>query len=327
MIFKCKNCGGNMVYEPGRGQMYCPYCESLNSEDIVRDDTMTVCGNCGAPISPGRYVSSGKCEHCGSYIIFDERVSDIFKPHLILPFKVNKNMAVDALEKEFHKRTFTPSSFLSHKSLEYMEGIYVPFWMYDYQAHYDFAGQGTKVRSWRSGNIEYTETSYYNVYRKMEADFDKVPVDASFRMDDGEMDLMEPYAYQALEEFDPKYMSGFNGEIYNQSAPELEGRAKVKVREASDSLLQESLQEYTTITPGHKNLNLDRNGLHYALMPVWQYLYQYNGKTYRFHVNGQTGKVVGKTPVSIGKVLMYSLTAMVSASAIVSLLLAIAEVF
>ena len=30
----------------------------------------------------------------------------------------------------------------------------------------------------------------------MEADFDKVPVDASFVMDDGEMDLMEPYAYQ-----------------------------------------------------------------------------------------------------------------------------------
>ena len=35
----------------------------------------------------------------------------------------------------------------------------------------------------------------------MDADFDKVPVDASFVMDDGEMDLMEPYAYQELEDF------------------------------------------------------------------------------------------------------------------------------
>ena len=53
MIFKCKNCGGNAVYEPGRKMMYCPHCESLDSEDIVPDNTMTECVNCGAPINIG----------------------------------------------------------------------------------------------------------------------------------------------------------------------------------------------------------------------------------------------------------------------------------
>lgn len=326
MIFKCRNCGGNIVYEPGRGQMYCPHCDSLNSEDIVKDDVMGVCGNCGAPLTLGKYDSSGKCEHCGSYIVYDERVSGTYEPHLLLPFKINKDMAVEALEKEFQKRTFTPSDFLSRKSLEHLEGIYVPFWLYDYMARYDFVGQGTKVRSWRSGDTEYVETSYYNIIRKMEADFDKVPVDASIRMDDGEMDLMEPYSYQALERFDPKYMSGFFGEIYNQGASELEGRARLKVRDASDNLLQESLLGYASVTPGRKDLNLEGRGIHYALMPVWQYLYQYNGKTYRFHVNGQNGKVVGKTPTSIARVLLYSLTTMVSVSAIVSMLFALVGV-
>ena len=38
-----------------------------------------------------------------------------------------------------------------------MEGIYVPFWLYDYKACYDYTGEGVRVRTWTSGNTEYTE--------------------------------------------------------------------------------------------------------------------------------------------------------------------------
>ncbi|MCH5253287.1 MAG: hypothetical protein J1F41_00060 [Lachnospiraceae bacterium] len=326
MIFKCKNCGGNIVYEPNRKKMYCPHCESLDSENVIKEGSLTQCGNCGAPISVGQYTSADRCTHCGSHIVFDERVEGIYEPHLILPFKVDKEKAVEALNKEFSKRVFTPSGFLSQKSLEQMRGIYVPFWLYDYQAHYHFQGEGTKVRSWRSGNTEYVETSYYEVIRQMEAGFERVPVDASFVMDDGEMDLMEPYTYQELEEFQPKYMSGFYGEMYNQGAPELEGRAQVKVQKASEELMQQSLTGYNSVRPIRKDLNLDRNGINYALMPVWMYEYRYRGEVYRFHVNGQTGKVVGKTPVSRLKVLLYGLSAMISVSVMTSLAIAILEV-
>ncbi len=323
MIYKCRNCGGNTIYEPSRKRMFCPHCESLDSENIVREGSLTQCGNCGAPISPGQYESAGRCSHCGSYLIHDERIGGVYEPHLILPFQLNKEMAVQRLNQEFRKKTFMPAGFLSRKSLEKMQGIYVPFWLYDYQTHYDFEGEGTRVRVWTQGDTEYTETSYYHIIRQMEADFDKVPVDASFMMDDGEMDLMEPYTYKELEDFNPKYMSGFEGEVYNQSAPELEGRAQGKVRDASESLMRRSLGGYNSIRPGRRNLNLHRNGICFALMPVWMYLYQYEGKTWRFHVNGQTGKVTGKTPVSKGKVVAYSLTVMLSVSTIFYLVSAI----
>ncbi|MCH5248514.1 MAG: hypothetical protein J1E98_01210 [Lachnospiraceae bacterium] len=325
MIFKCKNCGGNAVYEPGRKKMYCPHCEGIDAQYIVNEGSLTQCGNCGAPIETGPYTSADRCVHCGSYIVFDERVEERYKPNMILPFKINKDMAVEALNTEFKKRTFTPATFLSEKSLNNMQGIYVPFWMYDYQAHYDFRGQGTKVRTWISGNTEYVETSYFDVIRKMDADFDKVPVDASIAMNDGEMDLMEPYTYQELEGFDPKYMSGFFGEVFNQGADELEERAKMKAKSATEELMQQSLSGYSSMKTEVKNLNLNRSGLYYALMPVWLYQYDYRGETYRFHVNGQTGKVVGKTPVSKAKVLLYGLTTMVSVSAIMYLAIAILE--
>ncbi|MCM1086966.1 MAG: TFIIB-type zinc ribbon-containing protein [Muribaculaceae bacterium] len=326
MIFKCRNCGGNTVYDPGRKKMYCPHCESIDSETMVEEGSITCCGNCGAPLDISPYTSADRCAHCGSYLVFNERVEGVYEPHLILPFQVDKDKAVEALNREFYKRTFTPSGFLSEKSLEGMKGVYVPFWLYDYQAHYSFHGQGTKVRSWQSGNMRYVETSYYQIIRQMEAGFEKVPVDASIAMNDGEMDLMEPYQYQELEGFLPKYMSGFYGEVYNQSAPELEGRAQVKARNASEELMKQSLAGYNTIQAADKQLNLDRCGVHYALMPVWMYLYQYRGQTYRFHVNGQTGKVVGKTPVSKGKVLLYGFSVLAYVSAIVQLALSILEI-
>lgn len=187
-----------MIYEAGKKSMYCPHCESTDSEYIVNEGSITVCGNCGAPITVGQFTSSDNCAHCGSSLVFNERIEGGYRPNLILPFTVNKDAAVEALNKEFDKRTFTPASFLSEKSLKNIRGMYVPFWLYDYQADYDFSGEGRKVRSWISGDTEYTETSYYNVIRQMKTDFDKVPADASNVMEDGEMDLMEPYTYEEL---------------------------------------------------------------------------------------------------------------------------------
>ena len=112
MIFKCKNCGGSTVYEPGRKSMYCPHCEGINREDIIHEGSLTQCGNCGAPITTGQYTSADRCVHCGTPIVFDERVEGRFRPNLILPFKINKDTAVEALNKEFKKRTFTPATFL-----------------------------------------------------------------------------------------------------------------------------------------------------------------------------------------------------------------------
>lgn len=326
MIYKCKNCGGNVVFEPSRGRMYCPHCEGEDSEDEIRGGALTQCANCGAPLDVQKYASSGRCEHCGCYIVFDERVEGVYEPHMILPFRLNRDSAVEAMEREFGRRLFTPRDFMSTKSLEKMAGLYVPFWLYDYQARYDFAGEGTKVRSWRSGDTEYVETSYYEVIRRMDVDFDRIPADASYVMEDGVMDLMEPYDYHALMEFAPKYMSGFYGEVYNQGAPELEDRAQAKARGAAEELLQGSLQGYSSVRPLRKDLNLQRDGVNYVLMPVWQYRYSYRGKSYLFHVNGQTGKVVGTTPVSTGKVLAYGVSVFAVVTAACRLALSILEI-
>lgn len=326
MIYKCKNCGGNVVYHPDKKKMYCPHCDGTDSEEEVKSGTMTECANCGAPMEITSFTSACRCGHCGSYTILEERVEGEHAPHLILPFKISKERAVKLLEKEFQSRFFTPMTFLSAATLEGMEGIYVPFFLYDYLANFDYAGMGTKVRSWRSGNTEYIETSYFRVERNLDIDFDRIPVDASINMDDAKMDMLEPFDEKALEQFQKKYMSGFQAEKNSEGLAELEPRAQEKARRDSEELLRESLSGYTTLNAERKHLNLQRQTAEYALLPVWVYNYSYHGQKYTYYVNGQSGKILGKTPLSKGKVFAYGGTAWAFLSAMLLLVKMILEV-
>ncbi len=294
-----------MVYSPEHNKMFCPHCDGTDSEEKAVSTAKEECINCGAALEIGKYNSTCKCEYCGSYMILDGRVDGTYRPRLILPFKIGKKNVVERMRQEFKSRVFTPDSFLSEATLEEMKGIYVPFWLYDYEAKCDYAGTGTKIRVWVSGDTEYTETSYYHVERNMDIDFSRIPVDASIEMADDKMDLMEPFGYEQLEAFKEEYLSGFYGEIYNMEAGELEKRAEGKAGEAAEVLLGQSVAGYATLMQDRKTIDFRQGGACYALLPVWRYLYKYKDIVYEFYVNGQTGKIVGETPVSRKKVLAY----------------------
>ncbi len=326
MLFRCKNCGGNTVYSPEKGKMYCPHCDGIDSGEIEGAGIRAECVNCGAPLEIKEYNSTCKCEYCGSYIILDERVEGEYRPRMVLPFQIGMKRAVELLKEEFKSRVFTPGTFLAESTLEEMKGMYVPFWLYDYKADINYIGKGTKVRVWTGGDTEYTETSYYRVARNMGIDFRKVPVDASIAMPDDVMDLMEPFDYNASKEFQAEYMSGFYGEIYNEGADSLEERAKRKAENDADVLLKDTLGGYTSLIPERKDICLSRKEANYALLPVWRYIYKYQEKDYPFYVNGQTGKIIGSTPVSRKKVLAYGGTVFAAVWMALSFLIGIMEI-
>ena len=51
---------------------------------------------------------------------------------------------------------------------------------------------------------------------------------------------------------------------------------------------------------------------YYTFLPVWRYVYRYQGTNYEFFVNGQTGKAIGTPPTS--KARMFSWFAAVTFS-------------
>ncbi len=299
-----------MVYSPEKHGMYCPFCESEKSQE--RQDSqgreLTVCPNCGGEVPVGVHTSATQCPYCDSYLIFNERVEGAYTPKMMIPFQIGKETCKQFIRDKFKKFRFAPVDFLSEVRLNSMQGVYVPYWFFDYETECYFQGEGTKVRVWRSGNTEYMETSFYAVYRNMEINFRKIPADASEQMPDDVMDLVAPFDYGQMVEFSPEYMSGFYGEKYNVEAGEVENRANHLMKTDAMKFLKESYAGYHSVRAARQDVAVKKSQAEYGLLPVWKYIYRYKEQDYPFYVNGQTGKIVGTVPVSTGKVWGYTAT-------------------
>ncbi len=311
MIFKCRNCGGNTIYSPDHKTMFCPYCNSTDSEEkqAGAEEKTVSCPSCGGALDIREYMSAFQCPYCDSYLIADERVTGDYTPQLMIPFFFSKEKVKGLMREKFKKAVFTPSDFFSDVKLDSMKGMYVPFWLYDYHVHGRYEGTGKKIRTWVSGNRSYTETSVYRIKRDMEVEFEKMPVDASLVMPDATMDLMEPFQYREMEGFREAFLSGFSAECYNLDALACERRALDKAKEDASNILKQSISGYTGMVASSDNtVTMTRTDSKYALLPVWIYNYVYKNETYTFHINGQTGKIVGKLPLSVKKVWAYGAT-------------------
>lgn len=228
MFYRCKSCGGNVIYDPKKKAMVCESCGNGGEPDLISQEKKHVCNNCGAEIEADKIDLSLKCPYCGTYVIFEDRMENEYEPNLVLPFALDKHKALDLLKEKFAKQMFLPGNFCAASTIESMQGLYVPFWMYDLHTHVHFEGEADKVRTWDEDDYECTETSTYRILRDFDVDYDKIPVDASKVMPDKMMDLMEPYKYGELGDFDAKYLSGFQAEVYDEDKNTLLPRAKKK---------------------------------------------------------------------------------------------------
>ncbi len=312
-----------MVFSPKNQKMICLHCNQLDTHEKKTNESLVTCISCGADITPGEFVSSSKCPYCGTYVIYDERVSDKYQPDVIVPFKLDRDTVFNTLDREFEDRLFTPTKFLTEATYKDLEGKYIPFFLYDFAADGEYLGVGTKERSWRSGDYTYYETSYYDVERVMHAEYENIPADASTEMPDDKMDLLEPYDYHELLSFDPKYLSGFFGEIYNEPSMAYRDRAYKKALSSAKKIMKDSISGYTTLKAKVDKMDVKDKDVEYALFPVWVYNFKWKDKDNKIYVNGQTGKVIGRTPVSKIKVLAYTLSTGIISFACMELLIKI----
>ena len=77
------------------------------------------------------------------------------------------------------------------------------------------------------------------------------------------------------------------------------------MQEYSETLLRRTVQGYTTVTSATTGVRIDKSHWEYTLMPIWILTYKHKGKNFTYAMNGYTGKVYGKIPLSILKLLLH----------------------
>lgn len=311
--YKCPNCGSGMNFDSASGMLSCPSCGRQDKIDDSSDPLLVQtfeegeaveyhCNSCGADIITEPETSATTCSFCGSAVVLADRLSGQLAPSKVIPFAISKQQAEQAFRKWCRGGLLTPRGFMTANRIKGITGIYVPFWLYELNNEIEVQGHGTKVRTYTRGEYRYTETQHYEVYRKIRLNYNKVPVDASEKMSDELMDRLEPFPYGQLKTFNSPYLAGYIAEKYSYDDKQLFPRVKDKIAPFINSYIQSTVGGYATVTYSRKDIDTRLRHADYALLPVWMVYYDYNKKGYTFAMNGQTGKVVGKPPISMGKV-------------------------
>jgi DNA-directed RNA polymerase subunit RPC12/RpoP len=309
--YKCPSCNAPLEFNPPTQNWKCHYCASeftidqidtVHREEAPDSDMQELdsykCGSCGAELIADATTSATFCLYCKSPTIIKTRFSGKFKPKSVIPFRLVHEQAKEIYKNWITKKILAPKEFKTKEEIDKVTGIYAPFWLFDCKASGMISGEATKVSTWRQGNYRYTNTKYFLVTRKGTAFYKRIPVDASKKLDDQFMFMAEPYDYSDIKEFSMKYMSGFMAERYDVESDQ----AKVTMISRANNYFEERLKStvngYSTFVQRDKNIDISNIEASYAMLPIYLLINKYNGKDHVFIINGQTGKVVGDTPIS-----------------------------
>ena len=352
--YQCPNCLAGLRFDGESGQMACDSCDTKFDVSVIEqlfadqeqaaasagtepqwDINLTnnfseeeaanmrsyTCPSCAAEIICEATTAATSCPYCNNPTVVPGQFSAQLKPDHVIPFKLDKNMAVEALKKYYKGKKFLPKHFNDGNHIEEIKGVYVPFWLYDGETDASMRFRATKVHRHRRGDYEITETDHYRVIREGNVAFEKVPVDASSKMPDAHMDSIEPFDFGELKPFSSAYLPGFLADKYDEDAETCSKRANARIVASTEDALRRTVVGYTTVTREYCNINLRRGDVKYALMPVWLLSTKWKDKDFLFAMNGQTGKLIGDLPVDTGKFLAWFFGIAVPLAAIVAAIL------
>lgn len=338
--YQCPACGGPLHFASAEQKLVCDYCDSRFEVEEVEalyrerqdkadakadaaaaapkpaaDDAVQelaqnagyICSSCGAELVSDGTVAVTTCPYCGNSAVAPGQLSGDFSPDLVIPFKLGRDDVTAALKEHYKGKILLPKSFVTGNHIDEVQGVYVPFWLYgarvDGEVYFDATNETVTEESDRT----VTTTDHYDAYRKGNISFKRVPVDGSSKMPDGHMDAIEPFDYDALRPFSVAYMPGYIANRYDEDCETCKARAERRMEESTISALRETVvDEYDDATVESKQLDYTWEDSDYALFPVWMLSTSWNGKSYLFAMNGQTGRLVGELPCSKPKLAIAS---------------------
>lgn len=310
---KCSGCGAYLIYNPNSDKLICPHCKkeknlalnmilttkksySQKSEavkNVNKVDTIR-CENCGAVIDVDTRKVISNCPYCGSTSISSVKNSLEYIPDGVIPFSVNKEQARNFYDTWIKKKWLAPRDLKKYAKLDKLTGKYVPAWVFDSHIFTKYSGVGLEVRihgkERRVTKHPFSGTNdrdYTNFY--INADPSKTPGFAFSKLGD--------FGFSNLRVFSSEYILGFLTSNVSQDLHTSWKNAREYMKDSTDSKIRASTgyAMFESFDSSHIFSNIKWLLVY---LPVWVCTYVYRKKEYSFYINGATGKIEGKAPLS-----------------------------
>lgn len=330
---RCPGCGSQLGFAAGTSSMRCLRCGYI--ADITHDPHAAVnehdysawaasnagravaslgghvmkCDGCGATTESTAISTS--CQFCGGHLVGITPTEGVIAPEAVVPFALDQAAAREAFTRWVTSRFFGPRSLKDVDAEESLRGTYLPYWTFDARTTSDYEGErGDDYTVKIDDDRTETRTRWSHRSGRVERSFDDIVVEGSDQLTTreargaGRADLTQAEPYRS------EYVAGFSTVRYDVDPPEaLETAKRVMAR--------------TIRTDVHRDIGGDRQRVSeirtaYAevmfklvLMPFWIATYMYAGKQWQVVINASTGKVTGKHPVSVIKVVLTVIVTLV----------------
>jgi hypothetical protein len=288
VTFACEECGAGLAFDGARTTS-CPYCAS--------------------PSFVERPPAAGQPE-----------------PRFVLTFTGDADGARRSLERWLGSRTWFADPALRRARALDLRGIYVPAYLYSAVAHADFNASiaehytETETRKNDDGTTEtraVTRTEYRPLAGRHLSYVTDVVVSASKGLTHAELGAIEPYDFRRARRYAPALVTGWIAEEFSRDADDCRVATHAEALEQIGTKLRRFM-------PGDGFSDLHwRAAIHWeatdpVLVPVWVFAVRYRDERppLRIAINGQTGKIAGRVPLSWPRIV----AAVVVLAAIIALL-------
>lgn len=270
------------------------------------------CRGCGASLTYDAGAQALRCAFCGSTALDRQpATTGRVAPTRRIPFLLEESEAVRAFRAWLGSGLFRPRRVLQEVRLERLQAVYVPCWVFE----------GTTETCWTADTNRtpaFARADWCPVAGESPGSFQGVLVLASGSLEPREMERLLPYDLSAAVPYRREDVGDLAVEDVGVSRRGARGLVNARVEELEQ-------QRCAALVPGssrnvHVNVLIQDMVSEPVLLPVWINAYRWRERIYRFVVNGQTGEVVGRAPVSRAKVAL----AVVLALAVVVLVILLA---
>lgn len=302
----CEHCGRTVSFDK-KAARELDISQGFSKDRLWEKGSVSLfrCGNCGAELVLSGGEVAKVCPFCGTAHV--EKTEELagLKPNALLEFTFKPEKAAEKAAAWAKRKFFAPRKFKRNISTENLRGVYMPSFTFDSSTTSVYEGKiGIEhTRTVGSGKNAHTvvEVEWRYISGTVFNDFDDVLITASDRLDQKKLNKISPFDTNSSKLYDEKFVSGYVMYRYDNELTDCWSAAKATM---DGYIRRDILSRYHYDRLAYLNVSTthERVTYKYVMLPVYVGNFRYANKTYNFFVNGSNGKVYGKTPKSALKI-------------------------